>query len=95
MEELGEGLKDLNGDRNPTRGPTQSPNLDLWELTETEPPTKEPSQAGTPPFPRTYIAHVQLSLHVVPQEVKQRLSFLQQGYFVGEDVPSLVESSLG
>ena len=32
------------GNENTTGKPTQSTNLDLWEFSETEPPTKEYSQ---------------------------------------------------
>lgn len=42
-------MKALDADGNPTGGPTESPNLDLGELRETEPPTTEPTQAGTRP----------------------------------------------
>ena len=34
------------GDDNPIGRPTMSTNLDPWELLETEPPTKEHTQAG-------------------------------------------------
>lgn len=53
MEELKEGLKKgPEGDRNPTRRPTVSTSLDPWELSGTEWPTKEHTQAGT--IPSTY-----------------------------------------
>lgn len=42
-------MKGLDADGNPTGGPTESLNLDLGEITETEPPTTEPTQAGTRP----------------------------------------------
>ena len=42
MEELGEGLKVLKGmGHPPPGGSTVSTSLDLWELSETEPPTRE------------------------------------------------------
>lgn len=51
------------------RSRTPQENLQLthrgpWELTEIEPPTKEHPQAGPRPH-HTFVAHVQLSLHVV------------------------------
>jgi hypothetical protein len=36
--------------RDSTGKPLGSTNLDLWELSETEPPTKEQIQAGTRPL---------------------------------------------
>jgi hypothetical protein len=45
MGVLGEGLKVLKGMGTPEDDLTQSTNLDLWELSKTEPPTKEYTQA--------------------------------------------------
>jgi hypothetical protein len=44
-------IEDPQGYGNPTGRPTVSTNLDPWELLETEPPTKEHTQA-----PDTYVA---------------------------------------
>ena len=57
------------GDRNLTGRPTEPTNLDLWSS-----PTKEHTQAGPRP-PRTYVADVQLDLHVGPEQ-------LELGYLV-------------
>lgn len=65
MEELGEGLKALKEMGTPTGVPTELTNLDPWELSETEPPTKEHTQAGPRP-PRSYVADMKLGLHVSP-----------------------------
>ena len=54
MEELKESLKVLNG-----------VNLDLWELSETESPTKEHTQARLMPLD-IYMAVVKLSLPIGP-----------------------------
>lgn len=51
-------------DGNPTGYPTESANLDLSELSETEPPTEEYIQAWM--RPRIYVADGQLSIHVSP-----------------------------
>jgi hypothetical protein len=51
-------------DMDSTETPTESTNLDHWELPETESPTKEYVQAGPTPPPRTYVADEQLGLHV-------------------------------
>ena len=40
------GIEGTEGDGNPIGRPTVSTNLDPWELPETEPPTKEHTQAG-------------------------------------------------
>jgi hypothetical protein len=45
-----------------------------WTLrAETEPPTKEQTQAGSRP-PHTYVADVQLSLHLGPKKLEWGLS---------------------
>ena len=49
IEELGEGLKELKVDGNPTGRPTLSTNLDPWKLPETKLPIKEHTQAGLRP----------------------------------------------
>ena len=64
MEELGKGL------RNSTGCPTESTNLGLWELSETETPTKEHTQAGI----RT-IAHMQQMHNSVSMWVPQQLDW--------------------
>lgn len=56
-------IEGAEGDGNPIGRPTVSTNLDPWELPETEPPTKEHTWAG-PRLPCTYVADVQLGLHV-------------------------------
>jgi hypothetical protein len=43
------------------------------DLSESEPPTREHTQAGPRP-PRTYVAGVQLDLHVGPEQLEQGLS---------------------
>ena len=73
-------------------------------LSETEPPTKEHTQAEPSPHPNTYVADVQLSLHVGPQQLEgghPKSYCVYVGYVllaglpcmasVGEDVPSLAE----
>ena len=40
-------IESSEGDRNAPRRPTQSMNVYPWGLSETEPPTKEHTQAGT------------------------------------------------
>ena len=42
-------MKALKGIGNPTGEPTELTNLDHWELSETEPPTKEHTQVGKRP----------------------------------------------
>jgi hypothetical protein len=42
---VGGKIKGPERDRNPTRRPTEATNMDLWKLSETEPPTKEHIQA--------------------------------------------------
>jgi hypothetical protein len=42
VEKFGEGrIEEPRGDRDSTRRPTESTNLELWGLPETEPPTTE------------------------------------------------------
>ena len=43
-------IEGAEGDGNPIGRPTVSTNLDPWELPETEPPTKEHTQAGLRPW---------------------------------------------
>ena len=43
-------IEGAEGDGNPIGRPTVSTNLDLWELSETEPPTKEHIQARLSPL---------------------------------------------
>ena len=63
MEELGEGLRDLK--RTGTlQEDQQSPNLEPWDLPETEPPFKEQVLARLKPS--KYVADVQLGLHEGP-----------------------------
>ena len=71
-----ERIDSPEGDRNSTGRPTESTNLDPWGLSETEPPTKEHTQAGPspPPNPSTYVVDVQLSLYTAPELLKQGLS---------------------
>jgi hypothetical protein len=61
-------------DRDSTRRPTESTNLDLWGLPETETPTREQTWAGPTPTPSTSVTAVQRGLHVGPQQLKQGLS---------------------
>jgi hypothetical protein len=42
---VGRMIEGPEEDRNPTGRPTLSSNLDPWGFSETEPPTKEPTQA--------------------------------------------------
>ena len=44
------GLRDLEGSRITQEDLNGSTNLGLWEITETEPPTKEHSRVGLRPF---------------------------------------------
>ena len=51
----------------------QSQQIWTLELSETEPPTKEHTWAG-PRLACTYVADVQLGLHVGPKQLEQGLS---------------------
>jgi hypothetical protein len=59
------------GDRNLTRRPTESTNLDTWSLSETMPPTKEYARARCRST-HTYVADVQLGLQVSPSTIGVR-----------------------
>ena len=60
-----ERIEGPQGNGNPTGKPTVTTNLDSWEFPETEPPTKEHTQAGPRlPHPRTQVAE---GCHVWPQ----------------------------
>ena len=50
MQELGEGLKTLKGVGTPREDQQSQTNLDPWGLSETEPPTKEHTQAELRPW---------------------------------------------
>jgi hypothetical protein len=56
-------------DRNSTGRPTESTNLDLCGLSETELPTKEHTQVG-PRYPCTYVACVKFSLCASPPKTE-------------------------
>ncbi|EDL74972.1 rCG58917, isoform CRA_a [Rattus norvegicus] len=43
-EKFGKRIEGPEGDRNSTGRPTDSTKLDCWEISETEPPTKELTQ---------------------------------------------------
>ena len=43
-------IEETEGDGNPIGRPTVSTNLDCWELPETEPPTRQHTQAGLRPL---------------------------------------------
>jgi hypothetical protein len=86
------------GNRNSIGRPTESTNLDPWG-SESEPPTKEHTQAG-PRSPHTYVADVQLDLLVGPEQLEwgyPKSCCLHVGYIllvglpfldsVGEEVP--------
>jgi hypothetical protein len=63
MEKLREGLMGTpEVHRNSTGRPTESTNLDPWELSESEPPTKEHTWAEMRPI-GTHVADRKLSLH--------------------------------
>jgi hypothetical protein len=64
MEELKE--RSSWGDRNSTGRATELTTLDPWGFSETEPPTKEHQGCIKDP-PPSYVADVQLGLHVDPQ----------------------------
>jgi len=67
-ERFGGRIEGPEGERNCIRRRTESTNLNPWEVSETEPPTKEHTWAGPRPPPLfTFVADVQLSLHVGPQ----------------------------
>ena len=77
----------------------ESTNLHPWGLSESQPPTKDHAQAGPRP-PHTYVADVQLGLHVGPEQLELGLSqkllpvhriCLLAGLPLGEDVPNLAE----
>ena len=55
-------IKGPEVDGNPTERPTESTNLDPWELSESEPPTKEHTWAEMRPI-GTHVADRKLSLH--------------------------------
>jgi hypothetical protein len=46
---VGGRIEGPEGDRNSTGRPTKSTHLDPWELSDTEPPTKEHTQTGVGP----------------------------------------------
>ena len=69
MEELGE-IERAEGNGKPIGRPTVSGNPDPCKLPETESPTKEHTQAGPRP-PHSYVADVQLSLHVDPKQLER------------------------
>ena len=60
------------GDRHATGIPTESTNLDSWEFSESELPAKELTWAR-PRSPQTYVTHVQLGLHVGPEQLERGL----------------------
>jgi hypothetical protein len=60
---IGERIAGPKGERNSTERPIQSTNLDPWG-SESEPPTNEHTWVGPRP-PCSYVADVQLGLHVV------------------------------
>jgi hypothetical protein len=75
MEELGGRTESPVQDRNSTGRPADSTNMDPWELSKTEPPTKEHTVWTEVPSPTPpYVADEQLSLHIDPQQQEQRLS---------------------
>ena len=57
-------IEGTEGDGNPTGRPTESINLTLWELPETEPLTKEHTWTG--PRSPPYVVEVQLGRHAGP-----------------------------
>jgi hypothetical protein len=74
----------LRGIRNSIRRPTTSTNLDSWGISESEPPTKDYTQAGPSPL-GTYIADVKFALPMDPklleQGLSQKLIFVSGIYF--------------
>jgi hypothetical protein len=84
------------GDRNSTGRPTESTNLDLWQISQSESPAEEHTWAGPRPL-CTHVADVQLGLHVGPQNF-----CLHVGYFliakmpclasVEEEIPSIADT---
>ena len=62
---MGDRREQAGGVKDTTRRPTVSTNLGLWGLTEPGLPTREHAGAGPSPRP-TFVAKVQLGLHVVP-----------------------------
>ena len=69
MEEFGGMMEVPKGDRNFTGRPTESTMLEPWGSSETELTTNEHTQAG-PSSLQTYIAKVQLSLRVGPEQLE-------------------------
>ena len=63
MKELGEGLRITKEIGTQQEDPTESTNLDPWELSKTELPTKEHTRAEAKSH-YTYVADVQLGVHV-------------------------------
>ena len=74
MEVLEEGLRVLNGDRNPTGRRTMSTNLDPWGLLETELSIEEHTQVGPSTDSTTTEADVHLSLLVCHPATGEGLS---------------------
>ena len=58
-------MEEPDGSRTAIRRPIRPTNLGPWDITETEPPTKDLG-------PNTYVADVQLTLHVVPLKTRGR-----------------------
>jgi hypothetical protein len=75
IEEQKKGFQP-EGDRNSTGRPTQSINLDPWRVSGTELPTKKHTWTGPRP-PCSYVADVQLGLHVGPEQLERELSSKQ------------------
>jgi hypothetical protein len=59
---MGDRIEGASRVKDTTRRPTESTNLDLWELTETDPSTKEHY---------TFVVDVQLDLPVGPLKIEQ------------------------
>ena len=69
---IGGRIAGPEGDKNSTGRPSESTYLDPWGSQETEPPTEEHTWAEPRP-PCTYVAGVQLGLHVGPEQLDQWL----------------------
>ena len=71
---VGRRIEGPKRDGNSTGRPTESTNLDRWGLAEIEPPSKMHTLAGH--SPSTYVADVQLGLHVGPPTTGLSLKLL-------------------
>jgi hypothetical protein len=63
---VGERIEGPEEDRNSTESPTESANLEPWELSEAKPPITEHTWAGPRPPVHTYQMYISVSMWVPP-----------------------------